>query len=82
MTEELMQKIADSLLGTCDTVNIVLERMDKDDEEYDIEEIIDSLLDFQVERCQHCGWWFECCELVAENDEDNGNCEDCRNDNK
>jgi hypothetical protein len=74
MTEDLLERIASSLLGTCNSIEMLLESMDIED--YDVEEIEDAILDFQVERCSGCGWWFECHELESE--KENGKCKDCR----
>ena len=78
MDEDVLQEIADSLSGTCDNIANVLERMDGNPDGYDVEEIDNALLDLQVERCRDCGWWFECCELTSDDDEECGKCSDCR----
>ncbi len=78
MNEEPIQKLSQRLLGTCDSISIALENIDEDAEDYDICDVENDLLDYQVERCQGCGWWFECCELVSEDYDECGKCEDCR----
>ena len=78
ITDKDMQRIKDALLGTCDSVTAVLERLEIDADENDVE---DKLLDGNpsVEECKVCNWWFESCDLVCEEDENqNGTCDDCR----
>lgn len=36
------------------------------------------LLDFNVERCPTCGWYCEAGELLGEDSEPDGFCENCR----
>lgn len=78
MTEEFLHKIADSLSGTCDSIEMVLARMDEESEDYDTEQIENDLLDHDLERCPGCSWWFECGELFSDNDKECGKCKDCR----
>lgn len=71
---ELLQQVAGTIEGTCNSVDEVLCSMDL--EGYDAEEVEEQLLDLNLERCQGCDWWMESCELAT--DEDNpGFCEDC-----
>ena len=47
-------------------------------EDTDVE---DELLDFGIELCGGCNWWFYSFELIPDDDEDEeltGYCEDCR----
>ena len=32
----------------------------------------------EIELCEQCGWWCETSELVSEDGNDTGKCEDCR----
>lgn len=42
------------------------------------DEVEERLLDEGIETCIGCGWWFEVSELVDENDENPGYCDECR----
>ena len=66
------------LLGTCDSIDMVLGRMDCVPEQFNTEYIEDRLLDDNIERCKGCGWWFESCMLESDNEDECGKCEDCR----
>ncbi len=78
----IIELIGVRLLGTCLLVDNVLATIIDNPEDYDVEQIENDLLDYNIERCKGCGWWFECCELESEDDEECGKCEDCRNDNR
>lgn len=72
--DEILQDIADDLLGTCKSVEQALEQHELD---WNPEETALELLSLNVEQCPVCGWWVESWELV----DDNGNlmaCESCR----
>lgn len=76
MTKENLEKIAERLEGTADSIESACECLDIEWEE-DME---DKLLDCNLERCMGCGWWMECCELVDEDNDDVGYCDQCRED--
>lgn len=71
MTE---QQAAD-VLGTCLSVAAIAEK-------YGIpeDEVEESLLDEGIEACTGCDWWFEVGELVDDEDENEGYCDECRAD--
>ncbi len=75
----IIEKIGTRLLGTCSSIDNVLATLVDNPENYDVDTIENDLLDFDVERCENCGWWFESCELVSEDEEITGKCKDCRN---
>jgi len=76
--KDFFVELGHMLLGTCDSIDIVLARMDCVPENYNTECIEDRLLDDNIERCQGCEWWFESGELFSDNEDECGKCEDCR----
>ncbi len=73
-THEIIERVADDLKGTSDSVEQSLIRLDL--EEYDQEEI-ESELDMHIEKCKECEWWCEVGELADEEGE-TVPCESCR----
>lgn len=67
------------IIGTCMTNSEIAEKFGISED--DVE---DYLLNYNVERCSGCGWWFESGELTpdedTEPDDDDlvGKCQDCR----
>lgn len=79
MTTELFkiaESVSDSLLGTSDSVEKVLEQMGLSDKVSE-DDIIDEIC-LRIERCPTCEWWCECGELVDE-DGDETDCDSCGN---
>lgn len=74
LTEDQMEKIADALQGTCDTVEAVLEKMELEADVNDVEETVERL---GIIRCPECGWWVELSETVGD-DGDDIPCDSCR----
>jgi len=62
-----IQELADSLSGTCQNINDVIER------ELTTEECME--LDNLVSLCSVCGWWYESCEMTERDGE--FECGDC-----
>lgn len=62
-----------SVVGTCQSVVAIAEK-------YDIpeDEVEECLLDEGIEACSGCGWWFEVGELVDDDYENEGYCDECR----
>lgn len=77
LTDDEIAAIKHALLGTCDSVEAVLERMGLDADAAAVE---DALLDGtpSVECCQGCHWWFESGDLVGDDPDQAGFCSDCR----
>lgn len=71
--------LANQLLGTCKSIESVLDQDDELDALRDcsIDDLEDMVISKNVERCDGCDWWFESGDLVDENNEPVG-CEDCR----
>ena len=47
----------------------------------DGDEVVDLLLDLNIERCPHCGWWSESCMIYLDEDEKTVlGCSSCMND--
>ena len=71
MTE---QEITD-VLGTVLSVGAIAEK-------YGIpeDEVEERLLDEGIEPCTGCGWWFNVGELVDDEGENEGYCDECRAD--
>ncbi len=74
MKDEELQRIALSMIGTCDSVEQVIARMDL---EINTEELEEALSNANVEQCELCNWWFDAGDLLDDNSEVVG-CEDCR----
>lgn len=74
-----INKVIESLEGSCDTIDDVIESlypgMDEDDLTGDDYNAIDN----QIFRCPTCGWWFDLSEQ-SDNEEDTGDCENCYED--
>ena len=69
-----LEKVRAYLEGTCNSLDIALERFDI---ALEVEDLEDMLLDLGIERCPDCGWWMESSELVDEDSEVVG-CDQCR----
>lgn len=65
-----------SVLGTCLSIVAIAEK-------YGIpeDEVEEALLDKGIERCAGCEWWFEVSELVDDEDENPGYCDECMREN-
>lgn len=80
MYEEVKQQLApilgeflEAIVGTALEPNTWLENHSLKP----IEDIEDFLLEYNIERCPYCDWWFDSMELLNEDDEIVG-CEHCR----
>lgn len=75
LSEEQREELKHELLGTCQSVDAVLERLGYD---VSLETAEDQLLDGanSVERCLVCEWWFNSCDL-EEDHEGVFKCEQC-----
>lgn len=78
LNTDQLEELQYYLEGTCQTVSEAMAHFDFG--LFDMAEIESQLLDqpHPIEECKECGWWFECCELARENEEDVGYCHDCR----
>lgn len=72
---ELLDKLADTLKGTCDGIQVGINRLTYDDS-ISAEEIKemrewddDDLLDVNIELCSDCGWWERSCQPDEDNDD-------------
>lgn len=73
---ESLDNLGHILRGTCKSIHEGLECAGIEDNGEDWE---DELLNVNTEQCSSCGWWFESCELVnPDDDEDIGRCDQCR----
>lgn len=77
LTDAEKRKLADKLLGTCDSTEAALEYLELD-ADFDADAAEDGLLDLNVERCKGCDWWHESGELAGERDGEPGYCDQCR----
>lgn len=68
------RRLADKLLGTCDSVDSAIEFFEIDT---DAHAATDGLLDLNVEACKGCGWWHNSYDLENEWEGDVGYCADC-----
>lgn len=60
-----MQRVADSLNGSCGSIDDTIQNVFEDDQ-LSITEIESSLLEFlddQVMECQGCNWWFDTIDI-------------------
>lgn len=67
------QNLAHYLEGTCQSIDAAIEYLELDPT-VDWE---DEMLTAGMELCMGCGWWHASSELVHENDEDTGYCDQC-----
>jgi hypothetical protein len=71
--------LVELLEGTADSVEKAMEALNFDLGGYDMNAIEAGIVDCGLERCGCCDWWFECGELVCEeNDYLTGICPECR----
>lgn len=74
ITQDDMTRVAERLLGTCNSLDSALEEeLGADFADVPIEML--EILDDQVLQCEQCGWWCESSEI-----DDDQACEDCRED--
>lgn len=66
-----LKEIAHALLGTTLSPAGAAEK-------YGIPDIEEKMLDFNVEYPTCCGWWVESYELLGEDSEVDGYCDNCR----
>lgn len=66
-------RLADYLEGTCMSLETAVEYLEFDPN-IDWE---DEMLTANMETCLGCGWWMESSELIHEDNENTGYCEDC-----
>lgn len=78
LTHDQMHELADYLRDTCNSIESGLTSMDLNPSEFDATDLENDLLEYDIERCDGCDWWFECSELVGGFDDEPGSCEDCR----
>ena len=72
ITDDQLREIAEYLVGTCESIDTGLEMVDLNPDDFDITDVEDAILDYNVETCPGCGWWFEGGEL-----NDGEGCDDC-----
>lgn len=77
LTYEQARELAGSLQGTCDSIQIAIERMNLDPDDFEVDEVEAQVCEHGVERCEGCGWWHESGELVNEAGDVVG-CDQCR----
>jgi hypothetical protein len=77
LTYEQMDKLANHLLETTDSVERGLEVIGLEPANYFEDDVLDQLAD-RVERCQNCEWWCEPGELADDDDDLCGLCANCR----
>jgi hypothetical protein len=76
ITDEQIDQIKSELLGTCQSLIYVLEKLDID---ASLEEAEDRLLDGDsVELCMVCNWWHESCCLEYSDELGGGICDQCQ----
>ena len=68
-----LEALANTLAGTCDSIDAGLERIDLEPGDYDTTNVQDDLIGLNTELCIGCQWWFESCELDPD-----AYCEDCQ----
>ena len=70
---DIWERVADAARGTALSNGALAQRYGVD------ESIVEEMLeDFSLERCEGCRWWMESYELLDEDGEDTGFCEDCQ----
>ena len=78
LSDDNLERLQYYLEGTCQTIHQAMSALELDG--YDENIVLDQILNppHPVEECQECGWWFEAGDLVRENEDDCGFCEQCR----
>jgi len=72
--EERIEKLIESLRGTCDSMTTKAEDLDLDD----LDEAVTGAVDEAIFCCASCGWWCEQDEEASEEyDLDEWTCRDC-----
>jgi hypothetical protein len=72
LTDEQLRQLAENLMGTTDSIETALEALGLDQCDFDVTDVEDALLDYNVELCPGCSWWFDSGEL-----NDGEGCDDC-----
>lgn len=67
ITQESITKLAEEVMGTCNSLSEAAEQMKVREDEVE-----QALEENGVERCEMCNWWCE------DNEMQDGKCEDCR----
>lgn len=75
LSKDKLKQLGDTLHGTCDEPTRVAEQLYGPGDYKDLE---DDLLGINIEQCSMCGWWSESWELVDDEGDLDGMCEDCR----
>ena len=70
MTDQQVNLLTDTLLGTTKDLESTLEELEID---ATVDEAIDEIAD-TIDECSGCGWWYELCELHGDHD---FLCDDC-----
>ena len=68
-----IEELAKFLEGTCATIHGAVEFLELDPD-IDWE---DEMLTYGMEECKGCGWWSESGELIHEDEENTGYCDQC-----
>jgi hypothetical protein len=63
ITDDQLREIAEYLVGTCESIDTGLEMVYLNPDDFDVTDVEDAILDYNVEMCPGCGWWFEGGEL-------------------
>lgn len=81
LPDEIIEKLADRLEGTCHSeaneLELLLESEGLSHLDFDESAVESDLLTLEVELCQGCGWWMHSGELVCVHDS-YGFCDQCR----
>lgn len=79
LSPQMIFALDDKLRGTCmdpldalATLNIELQANDPD------AVVVEAMSNRNLERCPHCDWWCETFELVNDDEEVDGHCDNCR----
>jgi hypothetical protein len=78
LTTAQLEEVAGMLEGTCREIETALDLAGLESCDFDVTDIEDQLLDVSLERCKGCDWWMEPSELVDDENEQAGFCEQCR----
>lgn len=69
----LTDEQVETVTGYADGANRVMCELGIDRVELD-----EALLDFNVEKCQNCGWYTDSFNLIDDGDDPDGFCDNCR----
>jgi len=76
LSENQIERISEDLIGTCNTIESVMEILMIDEKHK--EEVESRIEECDIELCNGCGWWVETYDLINDENEQENTCSNCR----